>query len=72
VDEFIAPADLSLARSLRDQILLAPVEAFKPQIWKIDLSKVANARWNTSGANPAWDEQFVTDLNDSEYAIVID
>jgi len=72
VNTFIAPSDSKRARLLTAQILRAQVEMYRPQIWKLDLSKVQSTRWNKTGANPAWDEQFVTDLRNGEFEIIVD
>jgi hypothetical protein len=70
VSRLIAPNNPVLAESLRREIIEAPVEMFRPQIWRIDLKKVDPSRWMKDGAHPGWDEQFVTNLKATEFEIV--
>jgi hypothetical protein len=72
VSRFIAPGNRGLARTLRREIRKAPVEMFRPQLWRIDLGKVDASRWKKDGAHPGWDEQFVTDLKATEFEILVD
>ncbi len=72
VNYWIEPGDLALARELKRTIRRAPIDMFRPQLWKLDLSKIDAKRWDTKGANPMWDEQFVADLKDGEFSIIVD
>jgi hypothetical protein len=71
VSRLIAPSDRVLARALRREIRLAPVEMFRPQIWRIDLRKVDASRWKKDRAHSGWDEQYVTDLKGTEFEILV-
>jgi len=71
VSHYIAPTNPSRARLLQYEILNADVKMYRPQLWRIDLSKVHPSRWNKAGARPGWDEQFVTDLRDHEFEIIV-
>jgi hypothetical protein len=70
VRNLITPSDPVLARQLKRSIRLAPIEMFRPQLWRIDLSKVATGRWNTHRSTTGWDEQYVTDLKDGEFDVI--
>lgn len=72
VSRRIAPRDAAHARELKRTIRRAPAEMFRPQLWKIDLRRVDGARWNTTGANPLWDEQSVSDLQREEFEILVE
>jgi hypothetical protein len=48
------------------------VEMYRPQLWKLDLSTIAKSRWNRTGARASWDEQYVADLKDSEFEIIVE
>jgi hypothetical protein len=68
----IAPKDADLARKLRREILRAPIEMFRPQIWRVDLSRIAAARVRTDRSAPGWDEQYISDLDDAEFEIIVE
>ena len=72
ISRLIRPKNRLLARELRREIRTAPVEMFRPQIWRIDLRKVAASRWKKDGARPGWDEQYVTDLKATEFEILVE
>ncbi len=72
VSRKIGPKDRSLARRLRRDILRAPLGMYRPQLWKLDLSRVDVSRWKTTGAMPTWDEQFVTDLKEGEFEVIVE
>jgi hypothetical protein len=72
VSRSIGPKDRALARALRREIRTAPVEMFRPQIWRIDLRKVDASRWKKDGARSGWDEQYVTDLKPAEFEILVE
>lgn len=72
VERVIKPRDLPHARALRHAILSAPVEMFRPQIWRIDLRHVDGSRWKKDRTRPGWDEQYVTDLTATEFEIVVE
>jgi hypothetical protein len=72
VSRLIAPRDRVLARALRREIRSAPVEMFRPQIWRIDLRKV-DASWRRKDrAHSGWDEQYLTDLKATEFEILVE
>jgi len=72
VSRQIGRKDRSLARRLRRDILRAPVSMYRPQLWRLDLSRVDVSRWKTNGATPSWDEQYVTDLQDGEFEVIVE
>jgi hypothetical protein len=72
VSFFFRKSDPTLARSLRRDILQAPIEMFRPQLWRLNLAKIPISRWDTTDANPAWDEKKVLDLKDGEFEIIIE
>lgn len=69
---FIAPRDASLARSIRREILRAPVEMFRPQLWRLDLTKIVASRIRTDRSAAGWDEQYVADLRESEFDVIVE
>jgi hypothetical protein len=72
ISRLVAPRDPSLARLLKRDIIRAPVEMYRPQLWRLDLDKIALGRWKTLGATPSWDEQFVEDLRDGEFEVIVE
>lgn len=72
VSRLIGPKDAKLARTLRREIRTAPVEMFRPQIWRIDLRAVEVSRWKKDKSNPGWDEQYLTDLEASEFEVIVE
>jgi hypothetical protein len=72
VARFVKPRNPSLARALRRQILGAPIEMFRAQIWRLNLSAIAPNRWDTNGATAGWDEQHVNHLTAKEFEIIVE
>jgi hypothetical protein len=72
VSRVITRRDAKLARALRREILRAPVELFRPQLWRLDLSKVPASRIRTDRSAPGWDEQYVPDLAEGEFEIIVE
>lgn len=72
VTRLVKPKDPKLARALRREILHAPIQAFRPQLWRIDLSKIAASRVKVDLASNDWDEQCVADLAESEFEIIVE
>jgi hypothetical protein len=72
--EAVNRADMKqeLARALRHEILAAPISVFRPQIWRIDLSKILASRVQTDRSQEGWDEQYISDLTDSEFEIIVE
>src|SRR6202011_937454 len=60
-------SDRTLGRQLKRQIRTAPIEMFHPQLWRIDLSKIAASRIHTDKSMPGWDEQYIEDLTGIEF-----
>jgi hypothetical protein len=72
VTYLIAPSDAARARELKRSIRRASIDMFRPQLWKLDLSRINATRWNKTGANLSWDEQYVTDLKGGEFEVIVD
>jgi hypothetical protein len=68
----VKPKDPSGARALRREVLSAPIEGYRPQLWRIDLSKIAANRVRTDQSSSGWDEQYVADLAESEFEIIVE
>ena len=64
--------DKILARELRRQILRANAELFRPQLWRIDLSKIASSRVRLDQSRADWDEQYIRDLAETEFEIIVE
>jgi hypothetical protein len=45
---------------------------FRPQLWRIDLAKVPESRWDTTERQDAWDEQLVKDLTQGEFEVIVE
>lgn len=71
INRLVSKKDPKLARELRREILRAPVEMFRPSIWRIDLSKIAVSRVHTDKSQAGWDEQYIADLTDSEFEVIV-
>jgi hypothetical protein len=72
IARLVKPKDPSGARALRREVLSAPIEAYRPQLWRIDLSKIAANRVRTDQSSSGWDEQYVADLAESEFEIIVE
>jgi hypothetical protein len=68
----VKPNDPHLAKSLRREVLIAPIEAFRPQLWKVNLSRIAASRVKNDRSSEGWDEQYVPDLAEGEFEIIVD
>jgi hypothetical protein len=72
IDQEIAPRDSQLAIRLIRDIESSTIEMFRPQLWRIDLSKVAPERWDTKDRQEGWNEQLVKDLARDEFEVIVD
>jgi hypothetical protein len=72
VNRLIARQEPRVAIALRREIRRAPIEMYRPQLWKIDLSRIAPGRIRTNGGNPAWDEQHIDDLEPGEFEVIVE
>ena len=61
-----------LARVLRRGILKAPLEAFRPQIWRINLTRIRASRIRADRSKAGWDEQYISDLRKNEFTIIVE
>jgi hypothetical protein len=68
----VKPGNRGLAKSLIAQVLGAPVEMFRPQLWRLNISSIAPARWDTTGATNGWDEHLVKDLAPEEFEVIVE
>ena len=68
----IAPKDLQLARALRRAVRRAPLDMFRPQLWRLDLSKqyFTSSRFQAGKAD--WDEQLIKDLQQGEFEVIVE
>jgi hypothetical protein len=62
--------DRNLAETLRREIRKAPLDMFHPQLWRLDLTKIAASRIKIDKSTPGWDEQYVSDLADGEFDVI--
>jgi hypothetical protein len=62
--------DRSLAYTLRKEIRRAPIEMFRPQLWRLDLKKIDAARIKVDQSVVGWDEQYISDLADGEFEVI--
>jgi hypothetical protein len=72
IDQEISPKDVQLARKLIDEIEQSGIDMFRPQLWRIDLAKVPESRWDTTERQDAWDEQLVKDLTQGEFEVIVE
>ena len=70
ISKYVAPRDRNLAKTLRREIRRAPVEFFHPQLWRLDLSRIGVTRVKTDQSVPGWDEQYISDLSEGEFAVI--
>jgi len=66
----VEPVDATLAESLTREVLEAPVEMFRPQLWRLNVSAITPARWDTTGSTPGWDEYLISDLAPGEFEVI--
>ena len=50
IDQTIGTCDKARVQKLIDQIAAAPIEMFRPQLWRPDLTKVHSTRWDRTEA----------------------
>jgi hypothetical protein len=72
IDQRIGTCDRARAQRLIEEIAAAPIEMFRPQLWRLDLSKVQSARWDKTEARDNWDEQLVRDLTGDEFEVIVE
>jgi hypothetical protein len=72
IDQRIGTCDRACAQRLIEEIAAAPIEMFRPQLWRLDLSKVDPTRWDKSEARDNWDEQLVRDLTVDEFEVIVE
>lgn len=65
-------SDKLLARQLRREIVLAQPEMFRPQLWRIDLATIAASRIKLDESRAGWDEQYIADLSETEFQIIVE
>ena len=68
VKSLITPRDPHLARKLRREIQHAPIEMFRPALWRIKLGSLDPVR--LTRGNPGWDEHLIIDLQTGEFEIL--
>ncbi len=72
IDHEISPRDSELAQGLIWAIESSPIEMFRPQLWRINLSKVTPDRWDITDRQDGWDEQLVKDLTRDEFEVMVE
>ena len=72
VNTLVAPKAKKLARRLRVEIERAPIESFRPQLWRLDLSQISSARVRTDRSAAGWDEQYIPNLQEAEFESIVD
>ena len=70
INLFVAPTDPRLAKVLKRQIERAPLEMFRPQLWRIDLSNIETSR--LLSGRPDWDEKRIEDLRSGEFELIVE
>ena len=70
VGRLLGPRNSGLAKRLKRVILRAPLDMFRPQLWRLDLSAIS-ARRVVQG-EPNWDEWVITDLQAGEFDVIVD
>lgn len=65
------PKDDPQRRRLMREIRLAPIEMFRPQIWRLDLTQIELTRIKVDQSMPDWDEQYIADLREGEFEIIV-
>jgi len=68
----VRPGNRGLAESLIAQILGAPVEMFRPQLWRLKVASIATDRWDAAGGTEGWDEHLIKDLAPEEFEIIVE
>ena len=71
IKTLIRPTDHRLARQLTVAVVKGSLKLLKPQIWRLDLTKVDRSRWRLDRSKPGWDEQYVTDLQEFEFQVIV-
>jgi hypothetical protein len=72
IARFVKPGNPGRAESLVAQVLGAPVEMFRPQLWRLNISSIAPTRWDATGATPGWDEYLISDLALGEFEVIVE
>ena len=70
VHQSIAPRDRLLARRLKRIIRRSIIETFRPQLWRIDLSRIAVGR--ARAGRFGWDERLIRDLPQGEFSVIVE
>lgn len=68
VNRLIGEKDPSLARELRNS--LRNLGMFRPQLWRMDLSGVAESR--VQPGEPGWDEGLIPDVREGEFQVIVE
>ena len=68
VNRRVGEKDSALARELRNS--LRNMEMFRPQLWRIDLSGVAESR--VQSGEPGWDEGLIPDMQEGEFQVIVE
>jgi hypothetical protein len=71
VNRMVGRHNPAVARVLRRAILRAAIELFRPQLWRIDLERIAASRIRTDKSRAGWDEQYIPDLTEQEFEIIV-
>jgi len=70
VHQSIAPNNRLLARRLKKMIRRSNIEMFRPQLWRIDLSRIAVGR--ARAGRFGWDERLIRDLRHGEFSVIVE
>ena len=70
VHQSIAPSNRLLARRLKKMIRRSNIEMFRPQLWRIDLSRIAVGR--ARAGRFGWDERLIRDLRHGEFSVIVE
>jgi hypothetical protein len=70
VHQSIAPNNRLLARRLKKMIRRSNIEMFRPQLWRIDLSRIAVGR--ARAGRFGWDERLIRDLRQGEFSVIVE
>jgi hypothetical protein len=72
IARFVEPGNPTLAESLTQEVLRAPVEMFRPQLWRLDVSSISPVRWDATRSIPGWDEYLINDLAAGEFKVIVE
>ena len=70
INLLVAPGNAPLARALRRAVQRAPLDMFRPQLWRLDLSKLAPNRVQPGKLN--WDEWLIQDVRPGEFEVIVE